>query len=144
MATQKSAPAPWLQIASAPVSWGIMESCENPAEYPYSRVLDEIAAAGFSGTEHAIESKGVPLPEIAAEIEDEDRDGRETDPDPVQRDERTPEQARALADSSRVETMPTSFTCCWCPQPLILSTPVSAANAATSSQLWQRRRIGPK
>src|SRR5205085_3262983 len=51
MATQKSAPAPWLQIASAPVSWGIMESCENPAEYPYTRVLDEIAAAGFSGTE---------------------------------------------------------------------------------------------
>lgn len=50
MATQ-SAPAPWLQIASAPVSWGIMESCENPADYPYTRVLDEIASAGFSGTE---------------------------------------------------------------------------------------------
>ena len=50
MATH-SAPAPWLQIASAPVSWGIMESCENPADYPYKRVLDEIAAAGFSGTE---------------------------------------------------------------------------------------------
>jgi inosose dehydratase len=38
-------------IASAPVSWGIMESCELPPEYPYTRVLDEIAAAGFSGTE---------------------------------------------------------------------------------------------
>lgn len=50
MAT-RSAPAAWLQIASAPVSWGIMESCENPADYPYTRVLDEIAAAGFSGTE---------------------------------------------------------------------------------------------
>jgi inosose dehydratase len=28
-----------------------MESCENPRDYPYTRVLDEIAAAGFAGTE---------------------------------------------------------------------------------------------
>jgi inosose dehydratase len=40
-----------IQLASAPVSWGIMENCELPAGYSYSRVLDEIAAAGFSGTE---------------------------------------------------------------------------------------------
>jgi inosose dehydratase len=37
--------------ASAPVSWGIMESVPFPQEYPYSRVLDEIAQAGYAGTE---------------------------------------------------------------------------------------------
>jgi len=42
---------PFAGIASAPVSWGIMESCEFPPEYPYTRVLDEISKAGFSGTE---------------------------------------------------------------------------------------------
>src|SRR5690242_7821959 len=40
-----------IRVASAPVSWGIMESIEPPADYPYSRVLDEIARAGYSGTE---------------------------------------------------------------------------------------------
>jgi inosose dehydratase len=40
-----------IQVASAPVSWGIMEEVEVPAEYPYSRVLDEIASAGYTGTE---------------------------------------------------------------------------------------------
>ena len=40
-----------IRAASAPVSWGIMEHVEYPADYPYSRVLDEIAAAGYSGTE---------------------------------------------------------------------------------------------
>lgn len=40
-----------MSIASAPVSWGIMESVEPPSEYPYSRVLDEIAKAGYAGTE---------------------------------------------------------------------------------------------
>jgi inosose dehydratase len=38
-------------VASAPVSWGIMESVPFPREYPYSRVLDEIAQAGYAGTE---------------------------------------------------------------------------------------------
>lgn len=38
-------------VASAPVSWGIMESVDPPSEYPYSRVLDEIAKAGYAGTE---------------------------------------------------------------------------------------------
>jgi inosose dehydratase len=38
-------------IASAPVSWGIMESVPFPQEYPCSRVLDEIAKAGYAGTE---------------------------------------------------------------------------------------------
>ena len=38
-------------VASAPVSWGIMESVQFPKEYPYSRVLDEIAEAGYAGTE---------------------------------------------------------------------------------------------
>jgi inosose dehydratase len=40
-----------IRAASAPVSWGIMEHVEYPADYPYGRVLDEIAAAGYSGTE---------------------------------------------------------------------------------------------
>jgi inosose dehydratase len=38
-------------IASAPVSWGILENKRPPVEYPFSRVMDEIAAAGYSGTE---------------------------------------------------------------------------------------------
>jgi len=40
-----------LQIASAPVSWGITESVAFPPEYPYLRVLDEIAGAGYAATE---------------------------------------------------------------------------------------------
>jgi inosose dehydratase len=40
-----------IQPASAPVSWGIQESVPAPADYPYTRVLDEIAQAGYLGTE---------------------------------------------------------------------------------------------
>ena len=40
-----------IKVASAPINWGIMEHVELPAEYPYNRVLDEIKAAGYSGTE---------------------------------------------------------------------------------------------
>ena len=40
-----------ISVASAPVSWGIMESVPFPREYPYSRVLDEISQAGYAGTE---------------------------------------------------------------------------------------------
>ena len=40
-----------INVASAPVSWGIMEEVPVPAEYPYTRVLDEIAQAGYRGTE---------------------------------------------------------------------------------------------
>lgn len=40
-----------VRVANAPVSWGIMESLEPPAEFPFSRVLDEIAQAGYAGTE---------------------------------------------------------------------------------------------
>lgn len=40
-----------IQVANAPISWGIMEHVEYPADYPYTRVLDEIAAAGYRGTE---------------------------------------------------------------------------------------------
>ena len=47
----QDASAAAMAIASAPVSWGIMESVEPPSEYPYSRVLDEIAKAGYAGTE---------------------------------------------------------------------------------------------
>jgi inosose dehydratase len=40
-----------IQVANAPISWGIMEHVEYPAEYPYTRVLDELAEAGYRGTE---------------------------------------------------------------------------------------------
>jgi inosose dehydratase len=40
-----------IKVASAPISWGIMEHVEFPADYPCNRVLDEIKAAGYSGTE---------------------------------------------------------------------------------------------
>jgi inosose dehydratase len=40
-----------IQAASAPINWGIMEHVELPADYTYGRVLDEIAKAGYSGTE---------------------------------------------------------------------------------------------
>ncbi len=40
-----------IRIANAPVSWGITESVDFPPEYPPGRVLDEIAEAGYSGTE---------------------------------------------------------------------------------------------
>lgn len=40
-----------MQAANAPISWGIMEHVELPADYPYRRVLDEIAKAGYAGTE---------------------------------------------------------------------------------------------
>src|ERR1700694_1541659 len=40
-----------VRAASAPINWGIMEHVELPADYPYGRVLDEIAKAGYSGTE---------------------------------------------------------------------------------------------
>src|SRR5207244_9826064 len=40
-----------IDVGSAPVSWGIMESVPFPREYPYPRVLDEIAQAGYAGTE---------------------------------------------------------------------------------------------
>lgn len=38
-------------MASAPVSWGVFENKKPPDEYPFPRVMDEIAAAGYSGTE---------------------------------------------------------------------------------------------
>src|SRR5207248_851128 len=40
-----------IRLASAPVSWGIMENREPPRGFTYARVLDEIAQAGFTGTE---------------------------------------------------------------------------------------------
>jgi inosose dehydratase len=40
-----------IKVASAPINWGIMEHVEVPVEYPYNRVLDEIGAAGYAGTE---------------------------------------------------------------------------------------------
>jgi inosose dehydratase len=40
-----------IRVASAPISWGIMEHVELPANYPCGRVLDEIAEAGYAGTE---------------------------------------------------------------------------------------------
>jgi inosose dehydratase len=40
-----------IRAASAPINWGIMEHVELPPDYPYGRVLDEIAKAGYFGTE---------------------------------------------------------------------------------------------
>jgi len=40
-----------IQVANAPISWGIMEHVEYPKEYPYTRVLDELVEAGYGGTE---------------------------------------------------------------------------------------------
>ena len=40
-----------IRAASAPINWGIMEHVELPADYPSGRVLDEIAKAGYAGTE---------------------------------------------------------------------------------------------
>ena len=39
-----------LQIANAPCSWGVLEF-EEQSGYDYSRVLDEMRAAGYDGTE---------------------------------------------------------------------------------------------
>ena len=40
-----------IRVASAPINWGIMEHIELPADYPWGRVLDEIKASGYTGTE---------------------------------------------------------------------------------------------
>ncbi len=40
-----------IKVASAPVSWGIYEFEGIAPKYPYTRVLDEIAATGYSGIE---------------------------------------------------------------------------------------------
>ena len=41
-----------LQIANAPCSWGVLEFEEHAAAgYDYDRVLDEMRAAGYDGTE---------------------------------------------------------------------------------------------
>ncbi len=39
-----------MQVANAPCSWGVIENIEGQ-RYDYARVLDEIAASGFAGTE---------------------------------------------------------------------------------------------
>ena len=40
-----------IQVASAPVSWGVMEETDTSVWPSAGRVLEEIAAAGYSGTE---------------------------------------------------------------------------------------------
>src|SRR5438874_6594112 len=40
-----------MRVASAPVSWGITEVEGLTSDYPYARVMDEIHAAGYEGTE---------------------------------------------------------------------------------------------
>ena len=39
-----------IQVANAPCSWGVIENIEGE-RYDYARVLDEIAASGYAGTE---------------------------------------------------------------------------------------------
>ena len=43
--------SPKIQVASAPVSWGVMEETDTSVWPSAGRVLEEIAAAGYSGTE---------------------------------------------------------------------------------------------
>ncbi|MGH9432077.1 MAG: TIM barrel protein [Terriglobia bacterium] len=44
-------PRPNIQFASAPVSWGVQDFRDAAWDQPWERVLDEIAAAGYQGTE---------------------------------------------------------------------------------------------
>jgi len=39
-----------LRVANAPCSWGVIENIEGE-RYDYARVIDEIAATGYAGTE---------------------------------------------------------------------------------------------
>jgi inosose dehydratase len=40
-----------IKVGNAPVSWGVMEVADWGAQIPFGKVLDEIAGAGYSGTE---------------------------------------------------------------------------------------------
>jgi inosose dehydratase len=40
-----------MRVGNAPVSWGIFEIAGLSADLPYTRVMDEIAEAGYAGTE---------------------------------------------------------------------------------------------
>ena len=40
-----------IKVGNAPVSWGVMEVAGWGEQIPFSKVLDEIAAAGYAGTE---------------------------------------------------------------------------------------------
>jgi inosose dehydratase len=40
-----------IKVGNAPVSWGVMEVADWGEQIPYGRVLDEIAGAGYAGTE---------------------------------------------------------------------------------------------
>ena len=40
-----------IKVGNAPVSWGVMEVADWGEQIPYSKVLDEIATAGYAGTE---------------------------------------------------------------------------------------------
>ena len=40
-----------IRIATAPVSWGILEFAGQSSQQPWEAVLDEMAAAGYTGTE---------------------------------------------------------------------------------------------
>ena len=40
-----------IKVGNAPVSWGVMEVAGWGEQIPYGKVLDEIAEAGYAGTE---------------------------------------------------------------------------------------------
>jgi inosose dehydratase len=40
-----------IRVGNAPVSWGVMEVAGWGGQVPYGRVMDEIASAGYAGTE---------------------------------------------------------------------------------------------
>ena len=39
------------RVATAPVSWGVMDTLPPPFNCSYSHVLDQMAQAGYGGTE---------------------------------------------------------------------------------------------
>ncbi len=39
------------RVANAPCSWGVLEFESKVGALPYGRVLDEMAASGYAGTE---------------------------------------------------------------------------------------------
>ena len=40
-----------IQVATAPVSWGVMEETDTSVWPPAAQVMEEIAASGYGGTE---------------------------------------------------------------------------------------------
>jgi len=55
-----------VSVASAPVSWGIMESVALPPDHPYALVLDEIRRAGYGGSGPVADGPGTTANSVPA------------------------------------------------------------------------------